>query len=67
MGKDQLGDLEVDGPITLRPWMESLGTSSKQNDVQYVMEDREVWQINLKLLPPQASRKIGQCRKKKKQ
>ena len=25
-----------------------------------VMEDREVWRLNLKLLPPQPSRKSGQ-------
>ena len=30
-----------------------------------VMEDREVWRLNLKLLPPQPSRKSGQWRKKK--
>ena len=31
-----------------------------------VMEDREVWRLNLELLPPQPSRKSGQWRKKKK-
>ena len=30
-----------------------------------VMEDREVWQLNLELLPQQPSRKSGQWRKKK--
>ena len=31
-----------------------------------VMEYREVWRLNLELLPPQPSRKSGQWRKKKK-
>ena len=30
-----------------------------------MMEDREVWRLNLKLLPPQPLRKSGQRRKKK--
>ena len=30
-----------------------------------VMEDREVWRFNLKLLPPKPSRKSEQWRKKK--
>ena len=30
-----------------------------------VMENREVWQLNLELLPPQPSQKSGQWRKKK--
>ena len=45
--------------------MESRETSPKQND-GYVMKDREVWRLNLKMLPPQPSRKSGQRRKKKK-
>ena len=35
--------------------MESLGTSPKRN--VEVMEDREVWRLNLELLPPQPSEK----------
>ena len=30
------------------------------NEMMDVMEDREVWRLNLKLLPPQPSRKSGQ-------
>ena len=35
------------------------------SEMMKVMEDREVWRLNLKLLPPQPSRKSGQRRKKK--
>ena len=37
------------------------------NETIEVMEDREVWRLNLELLPPQPSRKSGQWRKKKKE
>ena len=30
------------------------------NEMMEVMEDREVWWLNLELLPPQPSRKSGQ-------
>ena len=50
MGEDQSDDLELDGPITLRilngiAWAKSQG-------MMEVMEDREVWRLNLELLPP---------------
>ena len=38
--------------------------SSEMMDV-IVMKDREVWRLNLELLPPQPSPKSGQKRKKK--
>ena len=57
MGEDQSNDLELDGPITLR---------ILDSEMMEVMEDREVWRLNLELLPPQPSRKSGQWRKKKK-
>ena len=34
------------------------------SEMMEVMEDREVWRLNLELLPPQPSRKSGQWRKK---
>ena len=37
------------------------------SEMKDVMEDREVWQLNLELLSPQHSRKSGQWRKKKKE
>ena len=51
MGEDQSDDLELDGPITLR---------ILESEMMEVMEDREVWRLNLELLPPQPSRKSGQ-------
>ena len=53
MRKDQLDDLEQDGPIILDSWIE-------------VMKYREVWRLNLTLLPPQPSQKSGEMKKKKK-
>ena len=35
------------------------------SEMMDVMEDREVWRLNLQLLPPQPSRKSRQWRKKK--
>ena len=60
MGEDQLDDLEVNGQITLRildgtAWNFTLGSETMD-----VMEDREVWWLNLELLPRQPSRKNGQ-------
>ena len=55
MEEDQSDDLELDGPITLRI-LDGIAWA----------EDREVWWLNLELLPPQPSRKSGQWRKKKK-
>ena len=34
--------------------------------MQSVLDDREVWRLNLELLPPQPSRKAGEQEKKKK-
>ena len=50
MGEDQLDDLELDGPITLRildgtAW--DFTSSPKRNDE--VMEDREVWRLKVRL------------------
>ena len=39
----------------------------RPSEMMEVMEDREVWRLNLELLPPQPSRKSGQWRKKKKE
>ena len=39
-------------------WNRLIGTSPSQ--MMEVMEDREVWRLNLELLPPQPSRKSGQ-------
>ena len=63
MGKDHLDDLELNGPITLRI-LNGIAwdfTSSKMMDV---MEDREMWRLNLELLPPQPSWKSGKRKKK---
>ena len=38
----------------------------RSSEMMEVMKDREVWRLNLELLPPQPSRKSGQWRKKKK-
>ena len=57
MGEDQLDNLELDGPITLRI-LDGIGTSPKRNDGGD--GDSEVWRLNLELLPPQPSRKSGQ-------
>ena len=50
-------------------YIEDLGWNRlglRPSEMMDVMEDREVWQLNLELLPPQPSRKSGQWRKKKK-
>ena len=54
MGEDQSDDLELDGPITVRI------LDLHPSEMMDVMEDREVWRLNLELLPPQSSRKSGQ-------
>ena len=62
MGKDQLDDLElyfIDGPITLRI-LDGIALDYYPSEIIKVMEDREVWRLNLELLPPQPSRKSGQ-------
>ena len=49
-------------------YIEDLGWNRlglRPSEMMEVMEDREVWRLNLELLPPQPSRKIGQRRKKK--
>ena len=58
MGEDQSDDLELDGPITLRI-LDGIAWDFA-NEMMEVMEDREVWQLNLELQPPQPSRKSGQ-------
>ena len=57
-GKRQLYDLELDGPITLRSWMESFGNLPEQND-GFIMEDRELCQLNSELLLSNPHRKAG--------
>ena len=50
-------------------YIEDLGWNRlglRPSEMMEVMEDREVWRLNLELLPPQPSRKSGQWRKKKK-
>ena len=54
MVEDQSDDLELDGPIALRI------LDGVPSEMMEVMEDREVWRLNLELLPPQPSRKSGQ-------
>ena len=44
MGKDQLDDLELDGPVTLR-LLDGIAWGFTQ--AIEVMEDREVWRLNL--------------------
>ena len=59
MGEDQLDDLE-------RRWtdyIEDLGWNRlgrHPSEMMEVMEDREMWRLNLELLPLQPSRKSGQ-------
>ena len=43
----------------------ALGLGLHPSEMMEVMEDREVWRLNLKLLPQQTSRKSEQWRKKK--
>ena len=48
-------------------YIEDLGWNRlglRPSEMMEVMEDREVWRLNLELLPPQPSRKSGQWRKK---
>ena len=50
-------------------YIEDLGWNRlglRPSEMMEVMEDREVWWLNLELLPPQPSWKSGQWRKKKK-
>ena len=50
-------------------YIEDLGWNRlglRPSEMVEVMKDREVWRLNLKLLPPQPSRKSGQRRKTKK-
>ena len=50
-------------------YIEDLGWNRlglRPSEIMEVMEDREVWRLNLELLPTQPSRKSGQRRKKKK-
>ena len=58
MGEDQSDDLELDGPITLRI-LDGIAWDFA-NEMMEVMEDREVWRLNLELMPPQPSWKSGQ-------
>ena len=60
MGEDQSDDLELDGPIN---YIEDLGWNRlilRPSEMMEMMEDRELWRLNLELLPPQPSRKSGQ-------
>ena len=53
----------------LTDYIEDLGWNRlglRPSEMIEVVEDREVWRLNLELLPPQPSRKSGQWRKKKK-
>ena len=61
MGEDQSDDLELDEPITLRI-LDGIARDFAQAKwkVMEVMKDREVWRLNLELLPPQPLRKSGQ-------
>ena len=48
-------------------YIEALGWNRlglQSSEMKEVMKDREVWRLNLELLPPQPSRKSGQRRKK---
>ena len=50
-------------------YIEDLGWNRlglRPSEMMEVMEDLEVWRLNLELLPPQPSRKSGQRRKKQK-
>ena len=55
MGGDQLDDLELDGPITLR----ILNGIAWDSEMMYATEDREVWRLNLELLPRNPHGKVG--------
>ena len=60
MGEDQSDDLELDGPTD---YIEDLGWNRlglHPSEMMEVMEDREVWRLNLELLPPQPLRKSRQ-------
>ena len=65
MGEDQLDDLELDGPITLRI-LDGNSLGLHASEMMEVMEDREVWRLNLELLPPQPSRKAGNEERRRK-
>ena len=58
--RDHLNDQELHGPITLRilDRLELLETTP--NEMMDVIEDREMWRLNHKLLPLQPSRKSRQ-------
>ena len=60
MGEDHLDDLELD---RWTDYIENLGWNClglHLGEMLDMMEDREVWQLKLELLPPQPSWKIGQ-------
>ena len=65
MGEDQLDDLELDGPITLRI-LDGNSLGLHASEMMEVMEDREVWRLNLELLPSQPSRKAGNEERRRK-
>ena len=58
MGEDQLDNLELDGPITLKILDGIAWTEPKQ--MMKVMEDCKVRRLSLELLPLQLSQKSGQ-------
>ena len=65
MGEDQLDDLELDGPITLRI-LDGIAKDLNPSEMIDVMEDREVWRFNFKLLPPQPSWKSENAERRRK-
>ena len=58
MVEGQLNDLKLEGPITLS----ILEVPSEMMDV---MGDREVWRVNLELLPPQPTRKAANKKRRR--
>ena len=55
----------IDEPITRRI-LDEIAWNFTPSEMMDMTEDREVWLLNLELLPPQPSRKRGQWKKKKK-
>ena len=59
MGKDQLDDLESDWPTALKI-LDGIVWDFHPSEMMDVMEDHEVWRLNLELMPPQLSQKSEQ-------
>ena len=64
MGEDQLDDLELDGPITLRI-LGGIAMDFTTSEVMDVIEDREEWRPNLELLPRNFHGKAGNEERKR--